>query len=70
MTWNHRVLRYEDGTLGIHEVFYEDGEPTMCTMEAVGAQGDTLEELLEELHRMSGCVTLPILDYEDIGCRE
>lgn len=35
--WNYRVLRYPDGALGVHEVFYTDGKPTSCTEDPIGA---------------------------------
>jgi hypothetical protein len=59
-------LRYGDGTLGIHEVYDIDGE-IACTERAVGPVGDTLDELRLELKRMAECVTLPVLEYEEIG---
>ena len=65
MTWNHRVLLEDDGTLGIHEVYYgDDGEPFACTEEPF-VVGDTKEELIEELTRMVACIAKPILEYED-----
>lgn len=67
MTWNHRVLRYEDGTLGIHEVFYEDGEPWACTEEEVGVVGDNKLELVEVLLQFVKAIEQPILDYDSIG---
>lgn len=50
--WNYRVLRYPDGALGVHEVFYTDGKPTSCTEDPIGAVGDDLEELRRELEAM------------------
>ena len=65
MTWNHRVLRYEDGTFGIHEVYYnDDGEPWGFT-ESPAAEGDNPEELIETLTRMVACIAEPVLNYED-----
>ena len=26
MTWNYRVIRYEDGSSGLHEVYYDDND--------------------------------------------
>ena len=65
MTWNHRVLRYEDGTLGIHEVYYDAGEPWSCTESPAAAEGDSAEELIETLTRMVACIAEPVLNYED-----
>lgn len=65
MTWNHRVMRYADGSLGIHEVFYnDDGNPVSWTEEAIGVAGDNLEELREELTHMLRALDKPILDYK------
>lgn len=68
--WNHRVVRktYRGETmLGIHEVYYDDeGIPEMVTVEPVGAVGDTLLELKEELLSMLAAFGKPILEYDDI----
>lgn len=35
--WNYRVLRHEDGSLALHEVFYDSaGRPASYTSEPVG----------------------------------
>ena len=66
MTWNHRVLRQSqpDGSdwLAIHEVFYEDGVPHSCTVDAVGVGGETLAELTTVLEWMRLALAKPILD--------
>lgn len=68
--WNHRIVHKVDETseiLGIHEVFYDDeGIPEMVTVNPVGAVGDTLLELREELLSMLAAFEKPILEYDDI----
>jgi hypothetical protein len=69
-TWNYRVVRkvYEKETmLGIHEVYYENEIPIMVTEEAIGAVGDTLEELADELGHMVMAFGKPVLEYSEIG---
>lgn len=33
MSWNYRIIRYEDGSYGLHEVYYskKDGQPIART---------------------------------------
>ena len=68
MTWNHRVLAHEhkgELTFAIHEIFYTDGIPDMCTEDPVGVVGDTLPELSDTLRRMLSALIEPILSYAD-----
>ena len=68
MTWNHRVIRqvYDDEVfLGIHEVFYEDGVPDMCTKDTVGVSGESLAELKQTLKWMRKALRQPILEMSD-----
>ena len=67
VTWNFRALKYEDGTYGVHEVFYDDGEPWGCTEHSVGPVGDDLDEILDDLARMVRCLKEPVLEYSEIG---
>ena len=65
MTWNHRVIRYADGTLGIHEVYYnKDGIVFGFTEDAVGPVGEDKVELLTVLRRMAECIDKPVLEYD------
>ena len=68
MTWNHRVLAHEhkgELTFAIHEVFYTDGIPDMCTEDPVGVVGDTLAGLVDTLKWMRKALKKPILSYTD-----
>ncbi len=72
--WNYRVVRKKHKSkeidwdwYGIHEVYYKDGEPEMCTEGMMSPHGDTLEELQEDLQWMLRALDAPVLNYEDIG---
>lgn len=62
-------MKYKDGTLGIHEVYYENGEINGFTLDAVGCHGDDLEDLKLGLELKLKAFDAPILDYED-ECEE
>lgn len=66
--WNYRVMRYKDGALGIHEVYYDGAErPHSCTENPIGAVGDDLDDLRAVLQRMLVSLEVDILDYEAIA---
>jgi hypothetical protein len=65
MSWNCRIMQYKDGSLGIHEVYYEDGEVQGVTLDAVGCHGDDLEDLRLGLEHKLKALDAPILMYED-----
>lgn len=74
MHWNYRVLRHEDGTLALHEVFYdEDGAPSMYTTDPISfaVDGDEgLTALTEALERaLCDAKERPLLDVSDIGTK-
>lgn len=64
-SWNYRVLRYSDGSLGIHEVYYDEGgKPSMCTVDGVSGAGEDIDELRRDLKLMAKALEKPILEYE------
>jgi len=68
MTWDYRAIAKEysgEVMFGIHEVYYEDGVPTMCTENAVEVAGDTLADLSQTLKWMRKALRKPILNYAD-----
>jgi hypothetical protein len=69
VNWNYRVMRHTDGTLAIHEVFYDDGEevPNGCTVDPVGVLGDDIGDLEATLDVMRLSLLRPVLEYEAIG---
>lgn len=71
-TWNYRVIRHEDGSLGIHEVHYENGVPHSMTADPTGAMsvpdnvGDaTIDGLRDVLYSMRRALGEPILHAKD-----
>lgn len=74
MHWNYRVLRHEDGTLALHEVFYdEDGKPSMYTNDPISFAVDAdegLSALTEALERaLHDARERPVLDVSEIGTK-
>jgi len=69
MTWNYRVVRYPDDTLGIHEAYYdrETEEVLMITDDAVGIVAESLDGLVDEAIRMLHSIHKPIIDLEDFN---
>ena len=70
-TWNYRVVRYDDGDLGLHEIYYDDqGKPVMMTEQPVGfvASGEEgVEGLIQSLERaLQEAQNRPILESRDI----
>ena len=75
--WNYRVIRkthdFESLTnpgekwvqFGIHEVYYRNGEPSMCSVDAMEPHGETLDELLEDMKHFQSALDKPVLNYED-----
>ena len=62
--WNHRVMKHPDGTLGIHEVYYDkDGKPQDWE-EFPSVMGETKKEMTDDLKHMEKCMKEPTLDYK------
>lgn len=67
MTWNYRVIRYEQGGYGLHEVYYDEaGEPNGMTVTPVGFVADEdggVAELTQSLETaLRDAKERPILD--------
>ena len=71
MTWDYRVVRYPDDTLGIHEAYYDDEteEVIMLTEDAVGIVAESISGLREESIRMILAVHKPIIELEEFDAR-
>ena len=72
MTWDYRVVAREyrgfnevEFTFSIHEIFYTDGIPDMCTENPVGVVGENLADLSKTLKWMRKALKKPILSYSD-----
>lgn len=49
--WNYRVYRYKDGSLGVHETYYdiEKAGDEVPAQHSIIASSDTIDELIENL---------------------
>lgn len=70
MTWNYRVVRFKNGSLGLYEVYYRaDGKPSMRTENPCGFSVDAeegLDGLLKSLRlALRDAEERPILDEPD-----
>lgn len=65
--WNYRILEAEDGTLAIHEVYYDENhKPASCTANPIDISGyETVHELLCDITLMQKASKYPILREED-----
>ena len=74
MSWNYRVMKrkikgadYEEEFYAIYEVYYEDdGSIKAWTEKPVSIQGETLEELKNDLGYYSKALKEPVLDYNEL----
>jgi len=71
MSWDWRVVRREhengEATFGVYEAYYDaEGRVWAVTAEPVEAQGETLQELKDELWEQLKALIEPILNYDDI----
>ena len=70
MTWNYRVIHekiilgdYEEDVYTIHEVYYdEEGNPELTTESACYPQGETLDELREDMEFYRRALSKPVLE--------
>lgn len=62
MHWNYRVVRHEDGTLVIHEVYYApDGTPELMTVNPSYPMADSLPALRDRLGDYASALMKPVL---------
>lgn len=74
MTWNYRVIFYDDNWSDIqyciHEVFYDPkGKITGWTSRAVGVSGANKKELLQTLKQMKAALDKPFLKEKKVRGR-
>ncbi len=66
MTWNYRVIEDKE-VFRIHEVYYNDaGEITAISEDPIVPQGETLEELKDDLEYYSAALKCPVLKKDEI----
>lgn len=71
MTWNYRVLQGTDGSLTIHEAYYDkEGALELISQDAIEPYGVNLAELEQDLKWMLAAITQPILTLADIKALE
>ena len=75
--WNYRIVKKTHDydsivnpgekhvTFGIHEVYYRNGEPSMTTVDPMKPQGETLDELKEDVQHFLAALDKPVLNFED-----
>lgn len=67
MHWNYRVFRYKDGSVGVHEAYYDTltGEPNGWTEQPI-IVGDSVKDLLDILKMIKKDILkdAPIIDYD------
>ena len=65
MSWNYRMVKRLDGTLAVHEVYYNKaGRECSMTAEPVSLYGDSPEEIVGDLIRIKADVRLRPLFVE------
>lgn len=51
----------------IHEVYYaDDGTVDAWSTEPADVSGDTIEDIIADLTKMTDCTTKPVLDYQAV----
>ncbi len=65
MTWNYRVM-VGDGRYAMYSVYYEDGRISSWSVDPMHLDGESLEELAEELERYRQALLKPVLEYETL----
>lgn len=72
MSWNFRIIetegKHDDNpwtSVGIHEVYYEDGVPRSCTKDPVKVVGEDIDDLKETFEMMRAAFDKPILKMKD-----
>ena len=70
MTWDHRIIKYEDGTIGIHEVYYDEDGKIILYSDARPVIGDDMDDLRVGFDYMERAFHAPILDIGDLPTTE
>ena len=66
MTWNYRVIEDKE-KFRIHEVYYNDaGEITAISEDPIVPEGETIEELKDDLEYYFAALKSPVLKKDEI----
>ena len=69
MTWNYRLTAHEsesETVFQIHEVYYhKNGEPSLVSVDEIGAHGETIAEVKKDLKMMKNALKKPIFSYKN-----
>ncbi len=66
MTWNYRVIEDKEN-FRIHEVYYNDaGEITAISEDPIVLEGETLEELKDDLEYYFAALESPVLKKDEL----
>jgi len=64
--WNYRVVR-DAGTFSFREVYYDErGDVIGMTEQEAAPFGETISELVNDLHKMFQACALPILEIPKV----
>jgi len=64
-TWNYRVIQADDGTLQIHEVYYDNAGKPWAYTAPTNPVGDDLADLTGDLRYMFKALEKPIITQEE-----
>lgn len=68
MTWNYRIVE-KNGTQGIHEVYYDNGEPTAVTENPVEIVWDVGNNACYIRNQIMQAFDQPVLYYDSFGSK-
>jgi hypothetical protein len=68
MNWNYRLIRHKD-SIGLHEVYYEDGKPVLYTEEPVFSVDpeERADGMIKELKNMLEGAKERIIDIKEFN---
>ena len=68
MSWNYRVMKYDNEGFGIHEVYYhKDGSLKAYSVNAIAPYGEDTDELREDMLLQLKAFGRPILTKADFN---
>ncbi len=67
VSWNYRVLRHADGTVAVHEVYYDNGSPVSCTEKPDALYERDLDALRRTVAAVTRALDEPVLEYDSFS---